>query len=192
MPVSVSNQTLDAFVAVTTQFLEAMAEVYPSCDETQLLVTQYKLFVSTCGADGHENMIRAFHRQIHPFYDAIMANDLRNLGTGVTLLERVRFTKKWEAADGDTRACILEYVQLLVKYAQTYKILGDMPDKMMQQISGIATAVATDIQNGGSFDLSNIDLTQLGDITTTDLDIGEVMRLANMLSNDASFLKMLK
>lgn len=181
--------TVDGFIDTLRQFLEAMADTYAECDDTQLVKTQFMLFAGTKGAC--EEIIRVFHEQVGPFYEKIMAGDLGAV-KGIEILDKVRFNQKWHGADTDTRASIAEYVQMLCKFSQTYSILSKMPRKLMQNITGVAEGLAEKVQNGESLDLTSLNLEDLGKQAQQSLDLSEVMQLAQMMSTDETFQNMLQ
>jgi len=182
--------TLNGFINTLRQFLEAMADTYEDCSATQLLKTQFLLFIDTGGDDEKKLIIGEFNKQIAPFCDDIVAGDLSNL-KGIEMLDNVRFDKKWKGADDATRACITEYVQTLCKFAQTYSILSKMPGDLMKEISSIAEGVANQVKEGRGVDLSGFDLQTIGEKAQKSLDPMQVMQLAKLMATDPAFQTLL-
>ena len=182
------SSTVEGFVDTLRQFLEAMASTYEECDDTQMVKNQFLVFCTAKGAG--KEIIGVFHEQISPFYDDITRGNL-GVVKGIETLDKVRFHKKWCSADAETRTCIAEYVQMLCKFSQTYSILSKMPSDLMNSITNVANGLAEKVQSGQHIDFSKLNFEELGKQAQQNLDMGEVIQLAQMMASDDTFKKLL-
>lgn len=184
---SITDTTVDAFLDLLQQFLEAMEEVFPEC----LKVKQYKLGLSMrvlqCG--GREEDLRAvgkealeaFHDSMMPYYARVMQKDETLLYENIDLMLNIDLPGKWTPElDADTREAVWEYIQKLCEQSNIYSMYVRVPSNMMTRIEGMAHNLASQI-NQGSMSLSDLNIQQVSEQVLSSLSQDDLAAFAQNL-----------
>lgn len=200
---SITDSTMDAFLDLLQQFLEAMEEVFPEC----LKVKQYKLGLSMrvlqCG--GREADLRvvskealeAFHESMMPYYARVMQKDETLLHEQIDLMSNIDLPGKWTPElDADTKEAIWEYIQKLCEQSNIYSMYVRVPSNMMTRIESMAHTLASQI-NQGDMSLSDLNIQQVSEQVLSSLSQDDLAAFAqnlqgsNMMENVSNMYSMM-
>ena len=186
------NEALDNFICTFVEFLDSIADAYSTCSATVTLKKQLKTFLKVSPKSGKKFIIKNFHNSMKMYYTDVARGDLHKFRPGTNeMLDKVHFIEKWKKADDETKEIITEYVQNLCKLSQTWSILSQLPPAFSDKITGIAEKVASGMKDGKGLDFSGIDLAALGEECKKNVNIEDVMGLAQTLNADGSLTKIL-
>lgn len=199
---SITEATVEAFLDLMEQFMEAMSEVFPECTK----VASYKMALSArlalcLTADSRlsvgRDAITAFHDDIHPLYARVMEKDESLLGEDIELMKAIDLPSKWGPdLHAETKDAIWEYIQKLCEQSNIHSMYSKVPSGMMSSIEGMAHNIASRI-NQGEMSLADLNIQEvsqqvLSSLNAEDLQaFAENLRGSDMLDNVSNMYSMM-
>lgn len=184
---SITDATIDAFLDLMQQFLQAMEEVFPEC----LKVKQYKLALqarlAVCMDDAAfksvgRQAISAFHNSMHAYYSRVLAKDESLLYEDIELMRNIDLPGKWTTElHSDTKDAIWEYIQKLCEHSNIYSMYSKVPLGMMSSIETMAHQIASQI-NQGNMSLGELNIQQVSQQVLSTLNPDDLQQFAESLS----------
>lgn len=199
---SITEATVESFLDLMEQFMQAMSEVFPECAK----VASYKMALTArlalCMSQesrlavGRE-AITSFHDNIHPFYARVMEKDDSLLGEDIDLMLAIGLPSKWsQDLHTDTKDAIWEYIQKLCEQSNIHSMYSKVPSGMMSSIEGMAHNIASRI-NQGEMSLADLNIQEvsqqvLSSLNAEDLQaFAENLRGSDMLENVSNMYSMM-
>ena len=194
VPVDVMATTCDHFVEYSGQFLSALAEIYPTCPGIKEARLQFNIAIEHAMTDELRNaaaqsLVETFHESMTPFYGRLLERDSTFFAEAertVDFLKSLCVSKKWEAADEDTRACVYQYLDLLAQYSQAYSMYKAIPNGMMTKLEGMAVDI---MRSGASMD--NMNLLQLGQQVAGRIDQNDFEEFTQSVMGNPEMMRMM-
>ena len=184
---TITDATVEAFLDLLQQFLQAMEEVFPEC----VKVRQYKLALSArlalcSGADDSkavaQQAIAAFHGNMHAYYARVMAKDETLLGEDIDLMKNIDLPGKWTPdLHSETKDAIWEYIQKLCEHANIYSMYSKVPSNMMSCIETMAHNLASQISEG-NMTLRDLNIQQVSEQVLSSLNPDDLQQFAQSLN----------
>ena len=187
------EQSLQLFHDLAVQFQDALAEVWPECNQVKQARLEYRMAcVQGIGGSNkvaQARVIVAYHKAMAPFYDRCSQKDEtifleEDLHRACTFLAKVGFREKWtEDLHPETKANVWAYMQGLNQYANMYNLYAKVPRQMLNTIEGMASGIASQIENG-DLSMQDINVQTLGQQVANSIDMNELNEFANSMMQD--------
>lgn len=191
--------TLDAFIDIMHQFIEACIEVWPECSGMRELKLGFDVAITHAMSaelqeTGKKTLINEYHAALKPFYDRCAKRDPTVFTEGeVEVLQKINMREKWldSTIDDDTRECIWQYVLEMNRFSQMHcGLFNRIPASTLSRIQDTAVNLANKI-NSGEMKMSDIDLGNIGQQVVSGLDEAEIKEFTNNIMSDTSILQSL-
>lgn len=184
---TITDATVDAFLDLMQQFLQAMEEVFPEC----VKVRQYKLALTArlalCSSAEDskavaQQAITGFHGNMQQYYGRVMAKDETLLGEDIDLMKNIDLPGKWTPdLHGETKDAIWEYIQKLCEHANIYSMYSKVPGNMMSCIETMAHNLASQISEG-NMTLRDLNIQQVSQQVLSSLNPEDLQQFAQSLN----------
>lgn len=166
------NAAIDQFIAMETEFLQALSEVFPECGKLQSCKLQFSLACQL--PSQRKERIEEWIQYMGPLFEACKDRNvdrvIRNANFPPTV-QQIDIEAKWWDADIDeeTREVCWTYLLELNKIAMMYQLYASVPQNMMTKITSLATELADGMSSGQPLDLQKVQDRVKGAVTDDEL-----------------------
>ena len=189
------SHTLDAFMDMMTQFIQACRGVWPECAGLRAMALGFDMMTGT--PNKKEEFIQDYYSSLEPFFSRCTERD-PTLFTeeSIPFLSAVQMREKWldNSVDEETRSIIFDYILELNKLSQMHVgIFSRIPDTTLDRIQQMAQTIAERIQSGemSPTDLSPAMLTEIGQDVVDGLSEEEMRAFTDNILRDPTALTQL-
>lgn len=187
------EQSLQLFHELSVQYLDALAEVWPECNMVKQTRLEYRMAcvqgIGSSNKISQTKAIVAYHKAMSPFYERCTKKDdtvfmEEDLHRACAFLAKVGFQDKWtEDLHPETKENVWAYMLGLNQYANMYNLYSKVPRQMLNTIEGMATGIASQIENG-DLSMQDINVQTLGQQVASSIDMNELNDFANSMMQD--------
>ena len=169
----------DGFIRLTESLLTAVSQVFPECDEVDMVLRLFRNVVKKDPVK-EDLLIRQWYTTMKPHKRDLEAKETETLFTALESIDAIKGIKireKWTDPEfnDESKESMWQYLYSLNTYSNLYCCV---PSRMIGKIEALAGKLCADFQNG-SFDISNLDLNELGAGVTSDLTEDELNAFGN-------------
>lgn len=187
---AMTQQSVDLFHQLVVQFLDALTEVWDDCPHVRQTKLEYTMACvqSPLAAGAKKDLIVAYYTAMQPYFQRCTAQDESifqdpSLASN-TFLAKIKFSEKWTPdLHAETKAHVWQYLGGLNQYANMFNLYSKVPPNMLQTIEGMATGIASKIENG-DMEMKDLNLQNLGQQVAENIDMEELNQFAaSMMQN---------
>lgn len=163
---NMTDNMLEAFVDMMTQFLNALQETFPTC----LRVRAYNMGwnVRLNGVNSQEELLelgkealQSYHESMEPYYTRCSSHDATLIQEDIDIMNNIGMRDKWNAGmHPETEEAIWAYINKLNEFSNLYTMYSSIPRGMMGSIETMAHGIAGQITQG-QMSLTDLNLKQL-------------------------------
>lgn len=177
-PQEPESDILGMFIALLEKLMRSLATTFSNC--TAIPVYQNKLKLAKV-LHQEEEVIRSWHEELGPFYNAIEACDefkLVELDQCSTHFRELKILDKWNdpGFTEQHKEILWKYLKKLCTYSRLH---CQIPNKMMEKIVSMAHKLKQGSASG--LDVSKMDLRAIGEEVVQGLDLSDQQSFASNL-----------
>lgn len=148
------------FIESIQDFMEVLREDFPDCPDLEGAWDKFETAILDCQtpslrAEMEEEMIKAFHRNMSPFYariyssDFTMVNDVRH-----PLFTELKLKEKFDSyKTADEKTMVFEHLKSLAHFATVHNMHTSIPSGMMAQLTNLGHTMQHQMETTGKMDM---------------------------------------
>lgn len=185
------SQTLNAFMSMMGQFLDACSEVWPEDEALRTYKLAFELVKNPAMQSARESFINEYHESMKPFFERCNRRDVTLFTEEcIEMLREVNMRAKWldNSIDDETRDVVWQYVLELNKLSQMYVgLFSKIPSTTLDRIQQTAVTLAGKI-SAGEMTPADLNLASIGQEVVDGLSEEEINAFTENLLSDPTAL----
>ena len=192
-PQNMVDQIVEVFFQYSRQFIEALCEVWPECNELKRYKLKFELACvhppASIAIAAKREMVLNYHKTMSPHYQRCTQKDDsllldRAAQQGIDILNDIQFYNKWTPdLHPETKENVWEYLCNMNRYSNLYSLYSSVPAGMMGKIENMASGIATKMESG-QMSMQDLNLQELGHTVMQNMDKQDMEAFAgNMAGN---------
>jgi len=167
------SKIVGTFIVRLEELLDALSEVFPECKKVEKTLKDFRNVIKPYPSM-HDMVIKQWHAEVSPHYDAIRLRDVEKLlAAEIGIFKKLDIVAKWRdnGFDESSRKILFDYLDQLNYHSQIH---AAVPKDMMTKIEQTAMDIVNDMQSGNfnpqTFSLQSLTQNLMSGLTEKDLE----------------------